>query len=99
LHTQGATPSDRQAFGTDAAFQEFAMRGSTVDQVRKDIDSHRPDDNLSDKVSEQMRAAETAAGLPPLSRSEENTDPSGALWFAVGAGLSAAAIAVAAAVS
>ena len=74
------------------------MRGSTVDQVRKDID-HRPDGEISEKVSEQMRAAETAAGLPPLSRSEENTDPSGALWFAVGAGLSAAAIAVAVAVS
>jgi hypothetical protein len=79
--------------------QELAMRGSTVDQTRKDIDPHRPDDDVSEKVSGQIRAAETAAGLQPLPRSEENTDPSGALWFAVGAGLSAAAIAVAAAVA
>lgn len=68
------------------------MRGSPVDQVR-------PDDDVADKVSEQMRAAEVAAGLQPLSRSEENADPSGALWFAVGAGISTAVIAVAVAVT
>ena len=68
------------------------MRGSPVDQVR-------PDDDVSEKVSEQMRAAETAAGLQPLPRSEENADPSGVLWFAVGAGISTAVIAVAVAVA
>lgn len=89
----------REALNYRAPFQEFAMRGSPADQVRKDIAPHRPDDEISQKVSEQMRAAETAAGLQPLPRSEENTDPSGALWFAVGAGISAAAIAVAAAIT
>lgn len=63
------------------------MRGSPVDQAQ-------PDDDVSEKVSEQMRAH-----VQPLSRSEEQEDPSGALWFAVGAGISTAVIAVAVAVS
>lgn len=65
------------------------MQGSPVDQARQD-----PNDDVADNVSEQMRAQ-----VQPLSRSEEHEDPSGALWFAVGAGISTAVIAVAVAVS
>lgn len=51
-------------------------------------------DEVSEKVSEQMRAE-----IQPLPRAQEQDDPSGAMWFAVGAGISAAAIAVAVAIS
>ncbi len=68
------------------------MRGSTMDQLRQDIDSHISDEDRQ-KVEDQMHAAENAAGLPSRSEAPD------ALWFAVGASLSAAAIAVAAAVS
>jgi len=66
------------------------MRGSTVDQLRKDV----PED-----FSEQIRTAEMSAGLQPLSPPDSEADANGALWFAVGAGISAAIIAVAAAVT
>lgn len=74
------------------------MRGSTVDQVRKDIDPHHPMKDVSEQVSEQVRAAEAAAGLQPLSPPQGGTDVGGVLWFVIGAGISAAIIAVAAAV-
>ena len=70
------------------------MRGSTIDQVRHDIDHAHTDE----KVSEQIDAAEKAAGLrsmfPPEPRRPDN-----GLWFAMGAGISVAAIAVAVAVT
>jgi hypothetical protein len=72
------------------------MRGSSIDQVRHDID-HVPTD---DKVSSQIDAAEKAAGLqsmhPPVPDDDESDH---GLWFAVGAGISAAAIAVAVALT
>jgi hypothetical protein len=82
----------------DADVQELVMRGSTVDQGRKDIDPHHPTQDVSQQVSEQIHAAELAAGLQPLSSSQNEADAGGALWFAVGAGISAAIVAVAAAV-
>jgi len=75
------------------------MRGSTVDQVRKDIDLHHPMEDVPADFSEQIRTAEMAAGLQPLSPPDSETDANGALWFAVGACISAAIIAVAAAVT
>lgn len=68
------------------------MRGSTVDQVRQDIE-------VSEKVSNQIRGAEMAAGMQPLSPPKEEADAGGLLWFAVGAGISTAIIAVAVAVT
>ena len=69
------------------------MRGSTIDQVRHDIDHAHSDE----KISEQIDAAEKAAGL--RSMLEPDTESDHGLWFAVGAGISVAAIAVAVAVT
>jgi len=69
------------------------MRGSTIDQVRHDID-HAPTD---EKISEQIEAAEKTAGLRSLF--QPDAEPDHGLWFAVGAGISVAAIAVAVAVT
>jgi hypothetical protein len=66
------------------------MRGSTIDQVRHDIDHAHTDQ----KISEQIDAAEKAAGLP-----KPNSESDHGLWFAVGAGISVAAIAVAVAIT
>ncbi len=66
------------------------MRGSTIDQVRHDLDhSH------SAKVSQQIDAAEKAAGLRPMPPPEPERESDHGLWFAIGAGISTAAIAVA----
>ena len=70
------------------------MRGSTIDQVRDGIDHAHTDD----VVSKQIDAAEKAAGLQPM-RPPENDESDHGLWFAVGAGISAAAIAVAVALT
>jgi hypothetical protein len=71
------------------------MRGSTIDQVRHDID-HAHTDN---KVSEEIDAAEKAAGLQSMFPPEPDKESDHGLWFAIGAGLSTAAIAVALAVT
>ena len=71
------------------------MRGSTIDQVRHDID-HAHTDN---KVSEQIDAAEKAAGLQSMHPPVPNSESDHGLWFAIGAGISVAAIAVAVAVT
>jgi hypothetical protein len=73
--------------------KEIAMRGSTIDQVRHDIDHAHSDE----KISEQIDAAEKAAGLRSMFLPDET--PDNGLWFAVGAGISVAAIAVAVAVT
>ncbi len=75
------------------------MRGSTVDQLRKDIDRHHTTDHVPENFSEEIRTAEMTAGLQPTSPPQSEADDGGALWFAVGAGISAAIIAVAAAVT
>jgi len=69
------------------------MRRSTIDQVRRDIDAAP----TGEKVSEQIDAAEKAAGLQPMAPPQAESDHG--LWFAIGAGLSTAAIAVALAVT
>ena len=72
------------------------MRGSTIDQVRHDIDRVHTDG----KVSDQIDAAEKAAGLQPTFPPEPGKEESDhGLWFAIGAGISVAAIAVAVAVT
>ena len=71
------------------------MRGSTIDQVRHDIDHAHTDK----KVSEQIDAAEKAAGLHSMHPPEPDKESDNGLWFAVGAGISVAAIAVAVAVT
>jgi hypothetical protein len=71
------------------------MRGSTIDQVRHDIDAI----HSGDRLSEQIDAAEKAAGLPSMSPSEPDKESDHGLWFAIGAGISTAAIAVALAVT
>ena len=72
------------------------MRGSTIDQVRHDIDPAHTDK----KVSEQIDDAEKAAGLQPTFPPEPGKEESDhGLWFAIGAGISVAAIAVAVAVT
>jgi hypothetical protein len=71
------------------------MRGSTIDQVRHDIDSAHTDKT----VSEQIDEAEKAAGLQSMHPPEPDKVSDNGLWFAVGAGISAAAIAVAVALS
>ena len=65
------------------------MRGSTIDQVRHDIDAA----HNAEKVSEQIDATEKT--LPP----EPEKESDHGLWFAIGAGISTAAIAVALAVT
>jgi hypothetical protein len=74
--------------------KEIAMRGSTIDQVRHDIDHAHTDM----KVSEQIDAAEKAAGLQPMHPPKPDESDHG-LWFAVGAGISVATIAVAVALT
>ncbi|GEP58368.1 hypothetical protein [Reyranella soli] len=69
------------------------MRGSTIDQVRHDIDHAHADE----KTAEQIDAAEKAAGL--RSMFQPDAEPDHGLWFAVGAGISVAAIALAVAVT
>jgi hypothetical protein len=69
------------------------MRGSTIDQVRHDID------HAHTTVSEQIDAAEKAAGVQPLHPSRPDGKSDHGLWFAIGAGISTAAIAVALAVT
>jgi hypothetical protein len=69
------------------------MRGSTIDQVRHDIDAA----HAGEKVSDQIDAAEKAAGLRPMHPPQSESDHG--LWFALGAGISVAAIAVALAVT
>jgi len=69
------------------------MRGSTRDQVRHDTDAARSGEN----VSEQLDAAEKAAGLQSMFPPQPESDHG--LWFAIGAGISTAAIAVAIAVT
>jgi hypothetical protein len=71
------------------------MRGSTIDQVRHDIDPTHADK----KVSEQIDEAEKAAGLQSLHPAEPDDESDHGLWFAVGAGISVAAIAVAVALT
>jgi hypothetical protein len=71
------------------------MRGSTIDQVRHDIEPVHTDK----KVSEQIDDAEKAAGLQSMHPPELDKESDRGLWFAVGAGISAAAIAVAVALS
>jgi hypothetical protein len=65
------------------------MRGSTIDQVRHDIDHA----HIDEKISEQIDEAEKAAGLRSMFQPDEASD--NGLWFAVGAGISVATIAVA----
>ena len=71
------------------------MRGSTIDQVRHDLDHAHTDD----KVSSQIDAAEKAAGLQPLHPPKADEESDHGLWFAVGAGISVATIAVAVALT
>jgi len=71
------------------------MRGSTIDQVRHDIDAA----HIDSKVSEQIDAAEKVAGLQPMHPPEPEKVSDNGLWFAIGAGISVAAIAVAVAVT
>jgi hypothetical protein len=75
--------------------KEFAMRGSTIDQVRDGIDHGHADD----KVSNQIDAAEKAAGLQSMHPPVPDDESDHGLWFAVGAGISAAAIVVAVALT
>ncbi len=69
------------------------MRGSTIDQVRDDIDAA----HTGGTASEQIDAAEKAAGLQSMHPPQPESDHG--LWFAVGAGISVATIAVALAVT
>ena len=69
------------------------MRGSTIDQVRNDIDHADSFDN----ITELIYAADKGAGLRSMFQPEET--PDNGLWFAVGAGISIAAISVAVAVT
>ena len=71
------------------------MRGSTIDQVRHDIDSAHTDRT----VSEQIDETEKAAGLQSMHPPEPDKESDHGLWFAIGAGISVAAIAVAVAVT
>jgi hypothetical protein len=71
------------------------MRGSTIDQVRHDLAPVHTDD----KVSSQIDAAEKAAGLQPLHPPKPDGESDHGLWFAVGAGISVATIAVAVALT
>ena len=71
------------------------MRGSTIDQVRHDLDRA----HTEDKVSSQIDAAEKAAGLQPLHPPKPIEESDHGLWFAVGAGISVATIAVAVALT
>lgn len=71
------------------------MRGSTIDQVRHDIDRVHTDD----KVSDQIDATEKAAGLQSMFPPEPDKESDHGLWFAVGAGISVATIAVAVALT
>ena len=71
------------------------MRGSTIDQVRHDIDAAHTDN----KVSEQIDAAEQAAGMQSMHPPKPDEASDHGLWFAIGAGISVAAIAVAVAVT
>jgi hypothetical protein len=75
--------------------KEFAMRGSTIDQVRHDIDAA----HTNNTVSEQIDEAEKAAGLQSMHPPEPDKVSDNGLWFAIGAGISVAAIAVAVAVT
>ena len=84
---------------TNVDYQEFAMRGSSVDQLRNDIDPHRPEEDVPENFSEDIRTAEMAAGLQPTSPPRTAAEADGALWFVVGAGISTAIIAVAVAVT
>ena len=63
--------------------------------MRHDIE-HTPTDKT---VGEQIDDAEKAAGLQSMHPPEPDKESDHGLWFAVGAGLSAAAIAVAVALS
>ena len=72
------------------------MRGSTMDQVRHDIDAAAHADK---KVSEQIDAAEKAAGLQSMHPPKPDEESDHGLWFAVGAGISVATIAVAVALT
>lgn len=71
------------------------MRGSTIDHVRRDIDATQTDR----QVSEQIAAAGKMAGLQSMPPAKPDGGSDHGLWFAIGAGISAAAIAVAVAVS
>jgi hypothetical protein len=98
LHGGAATLLQTTALPGNADFQEFVMRGSSVDQLRKGTGSHSPTEDVPEDFEEQIRTAEMAAGLQPLAPPESEFDAGGAVWFAIGAGISAAIIAVAAAV-
>jgi len=87
-------PVDTAGVGQRVA-EEFTMRGSTIDQVRHDIDHA----HIAATVSEQIDAAEKAAGVQPLHPSKPDGESDHGLWFAIGAGISTAAIAVALAVT
>ena len=67
------------------------MRGSTIDQVRHDIDHA----HVAETASEQIDAAEKAAGLQSMHPPKPDDESDHGLWFAIGAGISTAAIAVA----
>jgi hypothetical protein len=71
------------------------MRGSTIDQVRHDTDAA----HIDHTVSEQIDAAEKSAGLQSMHPPEPDKVSDNGLWFAIGAGISVAAIAVAVAVT
>jgi hypothetical protein len=78
----------RQGVGSQVA-KEFAMRGSTIDQVRHDIDAAHAGENVSEKT----------AGLQSMNLPQPDKESDHGLWFAIGAGISTAAIAVALAVT
>jgi hypothetical protein len=58
-----------------------------------------PIDRTDDEISEQIDAAEKAAGLQSMHPPVPDKGSDFGLWFAIGAGISAATIAVAVAVS
>jgi hypothetical protein len=78
--------------------RELAMRGSTIDQVRHDIDPADAPADADDTVAEQIDAAEKAAGLQSMFPPQPDKTSNHGLWFAIGAGLLVAAIVVAVAV-
>jgi hypothetical protein len=85
-----------RGYGVDRLVAKgFAMRGSTIDQVRHDIDHA----HIAETVSDQIDAAEKAAGLQSMHPPKPDGESDHGLWFAIGAGISTAAIAVALAVT
>jgi hypothetical protein len=75
--------------------REFAMGGSTIDQVRHDIHHAHTDE----PVMELIDAAVMGAGLQSMDPPKPDGESDHGLWFAIGAGISTAALAVALAVT